>query len=72
MGTACRTNGENKNAYMTLAGKLKGKRPIRRERCKWVDNIREIGWGGVDRINLAQDGDRWRALVKTIMNLRDP
>jgi hypothetical protein len=43
---------------------------------RWVDNIkmdlREIGWNGMDRIDLTQDRDRWRALVNTVMNLRVP
>jgi hypothetical protein len=55
-------------------GKLEGKRPLGRPRRRWVNNIRkdlgEIGWGGVDWIGLAQDRDRWRALVNVVMNLR--
>jgi hypothetical protein len=57
------------------AVKGKGKRP-RRPRRRWVDNIkldlREIGWDGVDWVDLAQDRDHWRALVNTVMNLRVP
>jgi hypothetical protein len=57
-------------------GKPEGKRPLERPRCRWVDNIkmdlREIGCGGMDYIDLAQDRDQWRALVNTIMNLRVP
>jgi hypothetical protein len=57
-------------------GKPEGRRPIRRAKRRWVENIkmdlREIGWGGMDWIELAQDRDQWRALVKTIMNLRVP
>jgi hypothetical protein len=53
-------------------GKLKGKRPLGRPRHGWEDNIRmdlrEIGWGGMDRIDLAQDRDQWRALVNTVIN----
>jgi hypothetical protein len=53
-----------------MVGKPEGKRPLGRPRCRWVDNIkmdlREIGWDGVDWIDLAQ----WRALVNTVMNLR--
>jgi hypothetical protein len=53
-----------------------GKRPLGRPRYRWVDNIkmdlREIGWGGMDWIDLAQDSDRWRALVNTVMNLQVP
>jgi hypothetical protein len=52
MGRACSTNGEKKNAYRILVGKPEGKRPLRRPRHGWVDNInmglREIGWGGMD------------------------
>jgi hypothetical protein len=57
-------------------GKPEGKRPLGRPRRRWEDNIimglREIGWGGTDWIDLAQDRDQWRALVKTVMNLRVP
>jgi hypothetical protein len=55
-------------------GKPEGKRPLGRPRRKWKDGIRmylkEIGWGCVERINLAQDRGRWRALVNTVMILR--
>jgi hypothetical protein len=68
--------GEKRNAYTILVGKPEGKRPLGRRRRRWEDNIkmdlREIGWGGMDRINLAQDMDQWRALVNTVMNLRVP
>jgi hypothetical protein len=68
--------GEKRNAYRLLVGKPEGKRPLGRPRCRWVDNIKmdllEIGWGGVDWIGLAQDRDRWRALVNAVMNLRVP
>jgi hypothetical protein len=57
-------------------GKPEGKRPLGRPRRRWVDNIkmdlREIGWDGVDWIELAQDRDQWRALVNTVMNLKVP
>jgi hypothetical protein len=57
-------------------GKPEGKRPLGRPRRRWVDNIkiyhREIGWDGMDWIDLAQDRDQWRALVNTLMNLRVP
>jgi hypothetical protein len=66
--------GEKRNACRIQVGKPEGKRPLRRPRRRWVDNIkkgiREIGWGGVDWIDLAQDRDQWRALVNTVMNLR--
>jgi hypothetical protein len=54
-------------------GKPEGKRSLGRPRHRWVDNIkiglREIGWDGMDCINLAQDRDQWRALVNMVMNL---
>jgi hypothetical protein len=54
--------------------KPEGKRPLRRPRRRWVDNIkmdlREIRWGGVDWIGLAQDRDQWRALVNIVINLQ--
>jgi hypothetical protein len=66
--------GETRNAYRILVGKPEGKRPLGRPRCRWVDNIKmdlgEIGWDGMDSIELAQDRDQWRALVNAVMNLR--
>jgi hypothetical protein len=63
--------GEKKNAYRLLVGKR-----LLRPRRSWVDNIKmdllEIGWGGVDWIALAQDRDKWRALVNAVMNLWVP
>jgi hypothetical protein len=57
-------------------GKPEGKRPLGRPRRRWVDNIkmdlREIGWYGVDWMDMAQDRDQWRALVNTVLNLRVP
>jgi hypothetical protein len=74
MGRVCSTNGEKRNAYMILVGKPKGKRPLGRPRRRWVDNIkidlREIGWDGMDWMDLAQDRDQWRVLVNKVMNLR--
>jgi hypothetical protein len=68
--------GEKRNAYRILVGKPEGKRPQVRPRCTWVDHIkidlRERGWDGMDWIDLAEDRDRWRALVKTVMNLWVP
>jgi hypothetical protein len=68
--------GAKRNAYRTLVEKPEGKRPLRISRCRWEDNIkidiRETGWSGMDWIDLAEDRDQWRALVKTVMNLRVP
>jgi hypothetical protein len=68
-------HGEKKHAYRILVGKLEGKRPLRRPRCKWEDiktDLREIGWGVMVWIHLNQDRDQWRALVNTVMNLWIP
>jgi hypothetical protein len=66
--------GEGRNLYRVLVGKPGGRRPLGRPRRRWEDGIRmdleEIGWGGVEWIHLAQDRDRWRALVNAVMNLR--
>jgi hypothetical protein len=68
--------GERRGAYRVLVGKPEGRRPLGRPRCRWEDNIkmdlREVGWGGMDWINLSQDRDRWRTLVNAVMNLRVP
>jgi hypothetical protein len=68
--------GGKRNAYRLLVGKPEGKRSLGRPRRKWVDNIRidfaEEGWGDVAWIGLAQDRDRWRALVNSILKLRVP
>jgi hypothetical protein len=76
MGRTCSTHGAKRNAYRILVGKPEGKRPLGRPRRGWEDNIkmdlREIGCGGIDWIDLAQDRDQWRALVNTVMNLRVP
>jgi hypothetical protein len=66
--------GEERNVYKDLMGKPEGKRLLERPRRRWEDGIRmdlrEIGWGSVDWIQLAQDRDRWRAVVNMVMNLR--
>jgi hypothetical protein len=68
--------GETRGAYRVLVGNPEGRRPPGRPRRRWKDNIkkdlREVGCGFVDWIRLAQDRDRWRALVSAVMNLRDP
>jgi hypothetical protein len=67
---------EVRGAYNILVERPEEKRPLGRPRCRWEDNIkmdlREIGFGDVDWIHWAQDRDRWRALVNTVMNLRVP
>jgi hypothetical protein len=72
MGKACSTTGE-KNAYRILVGKPEGNKPLGRLRRRREDsikmNLREIGWGGMDWIHLAQDRDPWRALVNMVVNL---
>jgi hypothetical protein len=66
--------GEGRKVYRVLVGNPEGKRPLERPRHRWQDGIkmdlREIGWGGVEWIHLAQDRDRWRAVVNAVMNLR--
>jgi hypothetical protein len=61
---------------MILVGKPEEKKPVRRPRHRWVDNIkidlREIGWDGMDWSELVQDRDQWSALVNTVMKLRVP
>jgi hypothetical protein len=63
--------GEKRNAYRILVRKSEGKRLLGRPRCRCVDdtkmNLREIGWGGMDLIDLAQDRNQWRALVNRII-----
>jgi hypothetical protein len=68
--------GKKCNTYMILVGKPEVKRTLGRPRRRWEDNIRmylrEIGWGVMDWIDLAQDRDQWRALVNRVMNLQVP
>jgi hypothetical protein len=65
-----------RGAYNILVGRLEERRPLGRPRRRWEDNskmdLREIGFEDVDWIHLAQDRDRWRAPVNTVMNLRVP
>jgi hypothetical protein len=68
--------GEKRNPYRIFTGKPEEKRALGRPRHRGVDNIkmdlREMGWGGMDWIDLAQDRDQWRALVNMVMNLWVP
>jgi hypothetical protein len=68
--------GEGRGVYRVLVGKPEGRRPLGRPRHRWENNIRmdlrEVGWGCVDWMELAQERDRWRALVSAVMNLRVP
>jgi len=72
MGRAC-IGG--RSAYRVLVGKSEGKRPLGEPKHRWEDNIKmdleEVGWA-MDWIDLAQDTDRWWALIKAVMNLRVP
>jgi len=65
---------EGRDVYRVLVGKPEGRRPLGRSRRRWEDNIRmdlrEVGCGCVDWMELPQDRDRWRALVSAVMNLR--
>jgi hypothetical protein len=66
--------GEERKVYKVMVGNPEGKRPLGRPRGWWEDGIRMdlrgIGWGVVDWIRLAQDRDRWRAVVSAVLNLR--
>ena len=72
-GHVART-GEKRGVYRVLVGKPEGKRPLGRPRRRWEDNIKvdlqKVGCGGMDWIEVAQDRDRWRALVNAVMKLR--
>ena len=74
MGRACGTYGERERCAQGLVGKPEGKRPLGRPGRRWEDNIKmdlqEVGRGCGDWMELAQDRDRWRALVGTVMNFR--
>jgi hypothetical protein len=75
MDRTCSLNKEG-NAYVLLVEKPEGKRPLGRSRYRWTDNVIidrvEIGWGGMDLIGLDQDREKWRAVVKLVMNFWVP
>jgi hypothetical protein len=68
--------GGGRNMYRVLVGKPEGKSPLERRRRRWEYEIkmdlREIVLGGVEWVHMAQDGDRWRAVVNAVMNFREP
>ena len=68
--------GEVRDAYRILVWRPEGRRPLGRPRLRWEGNIKmdlqEVGWAGMDWIDMAQDRDRWLAVVNAVMNLRVP
>jgi len=76
MGGACSAYGGGERCVQGFGGETEGTTPLGRPRRRWEDNIRmdvrEVGCGCVDWIELAQDRDRWRALVSAVMNLQVP
>jgi hypothetical protein len=76
MDGACSVYGERRGVYRVLVEKPEGKRPLGRPRRRWEDYIKmdlqEMGCGGMDWIELAQNVDSWRTVVNAVMNLRVP
>jgi hypothetical protein len=76
MDRACSTYGCEEESNRILVGKIEGKGKLRRPKNRWDYNTcmdhREIGWGGMDWTDVAQDRDQWRALVKTVIKLLVP
>jgi hypothetical protein len=74
VGRECSTNEYNRNTYTILVVKAERKRPQGRPRHKWMYNIKtvvgELGWDGMNWIDLAENMDQWRALVNTVINFR--
>jgi hypothetical protein len=68
--------GEGRGAYRILVGRPEGRRPLRRSRPRWEDNIKmdlqDVGFGGMNWIDMTQNRDRWQALVNAVMNLQVP
>jgi hypothetical protein len=68
---ACSRHEENMNVYRILVEKLEGKRPLKKSKCRWEDDIkmdfREIGWSGMEWIDLTQNRDYWRDLLKILL-----
>ena len=76
MGGACSAYGGGERCVWGFGGETWGKEPLGRSRRRWENNIKmdlqEVGCGGMDWIELAQDRDRWRGLVNAVMILRVP
>jgi hypothetical protein len=78
VGSPCSTNGGEEEFIYDIGGETRRKEPVGRPRCRWVGNItskidlREIGWDGMDWIDLAQDRDQWTALVNAVIYLWVP
>jgi len=74
MGGTCSEYGDRRGVYRVLVGKPDGKTPLGKPRRRWEDNIKmdleEVGFGGMEEIELVHVRDRWRALVNAVMNLR--
>jgi hypothetical protein len=76
MGRECSRDGGREKCLHSLVGNLERKRPLGRSRCRWEDNtkmdLQEVGWYGMDWIDLAQDRDRWGDLVNLVINILVP